>query len=104
MKKNSNKKDKIILDESENVQVTPAGCILIDISKCKFDDERGYFIQLLQSNDQIKFEKFKQINMSFSRKNVVRGMHNQIGQEKLVYVVSGRIIDFVIKFGSNKRE
>lgn len=104
MKKIKNNKDINYSEDNDIITTTPAGCMLVDISKTKFDDERGYFIQLLQTGDKIKFDKFKQINTSFSRKNVVRGMHNQIGQEKLVYVVSGKIIDYVIKFASNKKE
>ncbi len=73
-----------------------------------FEDDRGHFFE---SYNQKKYEEngipeiFIQDNQSLSQKNVVRGLHYQIGdnaQGKLVRVVSGKILDVAvdIRFGS----
>ena len=67
-----------------------------------FEDERGFF---LESYNKQVFEKeglmanFVQDNRSKSHKGVLRGLHFQIGdaaQAKLVTVLQGEVIDFVI--------
>jgi dTDP-4-dehydrorhamnose 3,5-epimerase len=67
-----------------------------------FKDERGIFTKIFNK------ELFKQFNIendfqesyySISKKNVIRGMHFQLppyDHSKLIYVVSGSIIDVVI--------
>lgn len=72
----------------------------------RFVDERGYFTETyrktdFQNNPELLFLKgkeFVQTNVSFSKKNVVRGLHAQwnppIG--KLVRVIVGRMIDFFL--------
>lgn len=66
-----------------------------------FGDERGFF---LESYNERVFssiaipERFVQDNHSYSAKNVLRGLHYQIGQPqgKLVRVVQGEILDVVV--------
>ncbi|MBN1437629.1 MAG: dTDP-4-dehydrorhamnose 3,5-epimerase [Sedimentisphaerales bacterium] len=66
-----------------------------------FEDERGFF---LESYNQGKFHEllaevdFIQDNHSHSRKNTIRGLHYQLAhpQAKLVYVVTGRILDVAV--------
>jgi dTDP-4-dehydrorhamnose 3,5-epimerase len=67
-----------------------------------FNDERGYFAE--NWNEKIFKKstgldiKFVQENRSFSKKGVLRGLHYQIPkpQGKLVYVLTGKILDVVV--------
>ena len=74
--------------------------------KC-FEDDRGFFleewnevewIKLLEENEQ-KYHKFVQDNLSKSSKGVLRGLHFQIEpypQSKLVRCISGEIFDVAV--------
>lgn len=55
----------------------------------KFEDERGWFTTLSDKRSE-------QINMSFSKRGVARGIHYQPGQGKTVTVVKGHITDYVV--------
>lgn len=67
-----------------------------------FKDSRGYFFESYQA------EKYKQVgipgdfvqdNLSFSSRNVIRGLHFQnppYAQGKLVSVVKGKVLDVVV--------
>ena len=63
-------------------------------------DHRGYFIEIF--SEEIFFEKlgvnFVQDNLSFSCKNVLRGLHCQLKypQGKLIKVISGWILDVLV--------
>ncbi len=67
-----------------------------------FTDERGYFFESYNARrfrDASGFEPvFVQDNHSSSRRNVVRGLHYQVGvpQGKLVRVISGTVFDVVV--------
>ncbi|MEM1832578.1 MAG: dTDP-4-dehydrorhamnose 3,5-epimerase family protein, partial [Desulfurococcaceae archaeon] len=67
-----------------------------------FKDERGYFAELCKRTDFAAAgipHDFAQVNMSFSRRGVVRGLHyllRPIEQGKLVTVVSGRVFDVAV--------
>lgn len=72
-----------------------------------FEDNRGYFFESF--NHKI-FEElvgkpvtFVQDNQSYSKKNVLRGMHYQVEkpQGKLVRVLSGEIFDVVVDVRKN---
>ena len=57
-----------------------------------FKDERGEIKVLYESNAMV-------LKRSFSKKGVFRGMHRQkdpVGQIKLVRVIKGEIIDFIL--------
>ena len=69
---------------------------IIEISYKKFIDSRGYFFELYNKK-KIK-KNFKQVNISCSKKNVIRGLHYQLNkpQEKFVTVLRGRILDVCV--------
>ncbi len=68
----------------------------------KFSDNRGFFEEVYRQKilmDLNIHNKFAQVNLSFSKKNVFRGFHFQLNPEpqgKLVTVISGKIIDYGI--------
>ena len=59
-------------------------------------DQRGYFKELIRENKLKK--KFPFLVMSFSKKNVVRGLHIQVKkpQGKFVTVIKGKIFDVAL--------
>ena len=63
-----------------------------------FEDARGHFLEIYQ-HDRYAMQgitaRFVQDNVSFSKKNVLRGLHYQLHnpQGKLVMVLDGRIFD-----------
>ena len=74
---------------------------VILIESTMFNDERGFFEELYKESDFFAYIpcRFPQINHSFSRKGVLRGLHFQImpkPQGKLVTVISGRIYDVAV--------
>lgn len=62
--------------------------------ECYFD-ERGFFFESFSPKMGLN-TSFVQDNHSFSKKNVLRGMHLQEGQAKLVRVTSGEIFDVAV--------
>jgi dTDP-4-dehydrorhamnose 3,5-epimerase len=71
-----------------------------------FPDDRGYFLESFKASD---FEKanlpshFVQDNFSFSKKNVIRGLHYQKhpkAQGKLVSVLKGSVRDVAVDIRS----
>ena len=69
----------------------------------KYNDERGSFSESFVSKSFIKHVKkdivFCQDNITYSKKNVLRGLHYQISpysQSKLVSVLKGKILDVVV--------
>ena len=69
---------------------------LVLIDNVSFKDNRGYFRELLREKDLNK--KFPFLVMSFSKKNVIRGLHLQTknSQGKFISVIKGKIFDVVI--------
>ena len=69
---------------------------LIIIKNKSYKDKRGYFKELLRENEIRK--KFPFLVMSYSKKNVIRGLHLQQrkSQGKFATVIKGRIYDVVI--------
>ncbi|RLC49516.1 MAG: dTDP-4-dehydrorhamnose 3,5-epimerase [Candidatus Cloacimonadota bacterium] len=73
-----------------------------------FHDSRGYFFESYSFQEFNRFGisiRLVQDNQSYSTRNVVRGLHYQIGenaQSKLIRVVTGKILDIAvdIRFGS----
>jgi dTDP-4-dehydrorhamnose 3,5-epimerase len=75
---------------------------LIELIPSVFNDERGYFFELYQ------FQKFSELglnvsfvqdNQSFSKKNVLRGLHFQREpheQGKLVTAITGKVLDIAV--------
>jgi dTDP-4-dehydrorhamnose 3,5-epimerase len=84
------------------------GCYLVTYKT--FHDERGYFgvpYNRDEFNNQIGYNvDFVQDNMSYSSKNVIRGLHFQTGeyeQAKLVTCTLGRVLDVVVDIRKNSR-
>jgi dTDP-4-dehydrorhamnose 3,5-epimerase len=73
----------------------------------QLQDRRGYFSKIFDEKYFIKKNinfKIKEHFISFSKLNVVRGMHYQSGkyaQNKLVYVIDGKIDDVFIDLRKN---
>ena len=68
-----------------------------------FKDSRGYFKEIIREN-KIK-EKFPFFVMSYSKKNVIRGIHIQIKntQGKFITVIKGKIFDVSIDLRKNSK-
>ena len=62
----------------------------------KYKDSRGYFKEIIK--EKLIKKKFPFFVMSFSKKNVVRGLHlqNKNSQGKFVTVVKGKIFDVAV--------
>ncbi len=73
------------------------------IQQNRFLDNRGYFKELIQ---EYKLNlKFPFIVMSFSKKNVIRGLHIQTknSQGKLLSVIKGNIFDVALDLRKNSK-
>ncbi len=68
-----------------------------------FIDKRGYFKEILREKE-IK-NKFPFLVMSYSKKNVIRGMHIQTkkSQGKLISVLKGKIYDVALDLRKNSK-
>ena len=68
-----------------------------------YKDKRGYFKELIKEN-KIKL-KFPFFVMSYSKKNVIRGLHIQTknSQGKLVTVIKGKIFDIALDLRKNSK-
>ena len=68
-----------------------------------FKDKRGYFKEIIREN--IIKKKFPFLVMSYSKKNVVRGLHIQTKnpQGKFVSVIKGKIFDVAIDLRKNSK-
>ncbi len=66
-----------------------------------FKDQRGYFKEMLRENQINK--RFPFLVMSYSKKNVIRGLHLQtkLSQGKFVSVIKGRIFDVAVDLRKN---
>lgn len=72
----------------------------------RFTDKRGYFTEIYKKSDfknhpHIKFMKgvdFNQVNESYSKKGVIRGLHFQWNpyMAKLIRTIHGHMIDMVL--------
>ncbi len=75
---------------------------LLEIDLDIYSDERGFFYeafnQKLFNEMTLSNYNFVQDNISFSKKNVLRGLHYQLNnsQAKLVQVIKGKIFDVVV--------
>ena len=69
---------------------------LLIIENISFKDKRGYFKEIIKEKE-IK-QKFPFTVMSFSKKNVIRGLHLQTNktQGKLISVLKGKIFDVAV--------
>ena len=76
---------------------------LFIVKNKKFFDRRGYFKELYREN--IIQKRFPFLVMSFSKKNVVRGLHIQKNkmQGKFVTVLKGKIFDVAVDLRKNSK-
>mgnify|MGYP000152987335 FL=1 len=73
------------------------------IKNKNFKDQRGYFKEIIREN---KFKKrFPFLVMSYSKQNVVRGLHIQTknSQGKFVTVIKGKIFDVAVDLRKNSK-
>lgn len=64
-----------------------------------FPDKRGSFFEFTKKSNNISLPAFVQDNISFSKKNVLRGLHFQrppFEQGKLVLILEGKILDIAV--------
>jgi len=83
-----------------NVIETSLPGVLVLEPRC-FHDERGMFFESFNLARMVELglpAEWKQDNFSLSKRNVVRGIHYQIGepQGKLVRVVTGAALDVIV--------
>ena len=76
---------------------------LFVIQNESFKDNRGYFKELIK--EKVINKKFPFLVMSFSKKNVIRGLHIQTtnSQGKFVSVIKGKIFDVAIDLRKNSK-
>tara|TARA_B100001121_G_scaffold264246_1_gene245525 strand:- start:285 stop:800 length:516 start_codon:yes stop_codon:yes gene_type:complete len=76
---------------------------LFIIQNKSFRDKRGYFKELIREEKINK--KFPFLVMSFSKKNVIRGLHLQKikSQGKFVSVIKGKIFDVAVDLRKNSK-
>ncbi|MDB0054167.1 dTDP-4-dehydrorhamnose 3,5-epimerase [Candidatus Pelagibacter sp.] len=76
---------------------------LFIIQNRSFKDNRGYFKELIRENKINK--KFPFLVMSYSKKNVIRGLHLQKkkSQGKFVSVIKGKIFDVAVDLRKNSK-
>jgi len=69
---------------------------LLIIENKKYKDSRGFFMELLKNKDLKK--KFPFVVYSYSKKNVIRGLHMQTqkSQGKYISVLKGKILDVAL--------
>ena len=76
---------------------------LFIVQNKSFKDNRGYFKELIR--EKIINKKFPFLVMSFSKRNVVRGLHLQKknSQGKFVSVIKGKIFDVAVDLRKNSK-
>ena len=76
---------------------------LFIIQNKSFKDKRGYFKELIREKNINK--KFPFLVMSFSKRNVIRGLHLQKikSQGKFVSAIKGKIFDVAVDLRKNSK-
>ena len=76
---------------------------LVLLKKHKFLDSRGYFQELVMEKNIKKNFPFHV--MSFSKKNIIRGLHIQTKnpQGKFITVIKGKIFDVAVDLRKNSK-
>ena len=76
---------------------------LLIVNNQSYKDKRGYFKEILLEK-KIK-ERFPFLVMSYSKKNVIRGLHMQLNnpQGKYVSVIKGKIFDVCVDLRKNSK-
>ena len=76
---------------------------LLILENKSFHDKRGFFKELFK--EKLIKKKFPFLISSFSKKNVIRGLHMQIKdtQAKYISVLKGKVLDVVIDLRKNSK-
>ena len=76
---------------------------LLILENKSFNDKRGFFKELFK--EKLFKKKFPFLISSFSKKNVIRGLHIQLknSQGKFLTVIKGKIFDVVLDLRLNSR-
>ena len=76
---------------------------LVIVNNQSYKDKRGYFKEILVEK-KIK-KRFPFLVMSYSKKNVIRGLHLQLNnsQGKYVSVIKGKIFDVCVDLRKNSK-
>ena len=76
---------------------------LILFKNKNFKDKRGYFKEIIRENKLKK--KFPFLVMSYSKQNVIRGLHIQTKnpQGKFITVIKGKIFDVAVDLRKNSK-
>jgi dTDP-4-dehydrorhamnose 3,5-epimerase len=87
-------------DHGLKVIETPLPGVLV-LEPTVFEDDRGFFLESYNERSMVAIgidARFVQDNHSYSRHNVVRGLHYQVNslQGKLVRVITGEIFDVAV--------
>ena len=75
---------------------------LIQVIPKIYTDQRGYFVEFFKKSIFSHLTnglQFNQDNLSFSKENVLRGLHLQLepnAQAKIVSVISGKVLDVAV--------
>jgi dTDP-4-dehydrorhamnose 3,5-epimerase len=88
----------------KKIETSLAGVMLLEPRV--FGDDRGFFLESYNERNFAEIgirEHFVQDNHSYSARNVIRGLHYQVGkpQGKLVRVVTGEILDVALDLRRN---
>ena len=87
---------KLLVNDPPCMGVKMEGPLLFSMQQ--FADERGFFCEKYNKTEissHIDVD-FIQDNFSVSYKNVIRGLHYQTGQAKLVSCVQGMVLDVIV--------
>jgi dTDP-4-dehydrorhamnose 3,5-epimerase len=90
----------------KTIDTSLAGVLLLEPRV--FGDERGFFVESYNERAFAEIgirERFVQDNHSYSARNVIRGLHYQVGQPqgKLLRVVTGEILDVALDLRRSSR-
>lgn len=77
---------------------------LVIVQNKKYKDSRGFFMEILKNKDLKK--NFPFVVFSYSKKNVVRGLHIQLknSQGKYISVIKGKILDVVVDLRKHSKD
>ena len=77
---------------------------LVIVQNKKYKDSRGFFMEILKNKDLKK--NFPFVVFSYSKKNVVRGLHIQLknSRGKYISVIKGKILDVVVDLRKHSKD
>ena len=77
---------------------------LVIVQNKKYKDSRVFFMEILKNKDLKK--NFPFVVFSYSKKNVVRGLHIQLknSQGKYISVIKGKILDVVVDLRKHSKD